>query len=666
MKPDRIPGATTDTGTADLQPTIEDGFTHLDLELAALLRRLVGHEGCSSPEEIAWWCAALSLASRAHGSGHTSLELPRTPTDRRLADAISASDAPPVQRAAATVQAPVDRQQALACFIARWAHEPVAPMPQAVRATGLMVHEAGRVYLSRLWACEVRVAHELAARARPLGPPPPARAQALLDEWLPTSEESPTADQQQACLQALTARLTVITGGPGTGKTHTAARALALLQALRPEGSPLQRIALAAPTGKAAARLRQALEQAWATLPHDGHPPGFWAQAWKAIHPPQTVHALLAQWRRDSRATRRSGALPAKRVGGRTAPTLQVDTLLVDEASMLDLELLDELLQALAPTTRLILIGDRDQLSSVEAGAVMSDICLALQGHCALAPLRHSRRFQGTIGRWAKGIQAADPAVLGELTAALNTQHSALVNLAAGPRGWQPFASRMKALRAADSVMHVAADCEIDAAWVQALQHMDDFRVLAAVRRGPWGVDELNAAIQRALAHGGWLSSEDGWSHGQVRMVTRNDESTGLRNGDVGVIARPQGQGPAQFVWLSGTEIRRIGLARLPPSEPSWVMSVHKSQGSEFSHVALALPDQDSPVLSRELMYTGLTRARHEVSLFGSRPELLTAACRRGAHRMSGLAQRLSDLLGSAPISDAGRTEASSPTRTGA
>ena len=620
-----------------LQPTVQDGFSHLDVELAALLRRLLDRPGGPSTEETAWWCAALALTSRAHGGGHTCLDLPSSPTEPRLADAISAFNAPLGPPNSSSGPTSADRQQALKAFVERWAHAPTAPMPEAVRATGLMVQEAGRLYLARLWACEVRVADALAARARPARAAPPAQAQALLNQWLPSSDASPSTDQQQACLQALSAGLTVITGGPGTGKTHTAARLLALLQVLRPEGTPLQRIALAAPTGKAAARLRQALEQAWASLPHDGHPPGFWAQAWNAIQPPQTVHALLARWRRDNRAHRRTGVVAADGRNGRATIPLQIDTLLVDEASMLDLELLNELLQALAPQTRLILIGDRDQLSSVEAGAVMSDICQALQGHTALAPLRHSRRFQDLIGRWARGLQAADPAVLQELTAVVQTQRSTLVDLAAGPSGWQPFASRMKQLR--------GSEVTDEASWAQALQHLDDFRVLATVRQGRWGVDELNTVIQEALADGGWLDTPDGWAHGQVRMVTRNDESTGLRNGDVGVVARTKSAGPAQFVWLSGAVVRRIALARLPPTEPAFVMTVHKSQGSEFGHVALALPDQDSPVLSRELLYTGLTRARHEVSWFGARPELLAAATHRGTRRMSGLADRLAAMV---------------------
>lgn len=602
-----------------LQPSTADGFSALDVELAMLLRRLLPADG---PWD--WWCAALALTSRAHADGHTALRRSLIEEPNGRTTALSPAD--PSQSAA------------LQSFWAKW-HAAAAnhpEMPAEVVATGLLVQEGAHLQMTRLWAAERRVAQALARRIQQPDDEWPARADEQILQWLPSSPSMPSGDQQAACRQGLRGALSVITGGPGTGKTHTAARLIALFQKLRPPGAPLWRIGLAAPTGKAAARLRQALESAWEGLaqqePHEAS--SFWAPTWEALSSPRTVHAWLSDWRQR----RRQASASAGGLNVQEEARLPLDLLLVDEASMLDLQLLDDLLQALPARARLVLIGDRDQLSSVEAGAVMADICEVLEGRPSLVPLRHSRRFHDEIGRWALGVRDGDSAVLQGLAERITPDLSQLVHQSLGPDGWSTAYAQLVELRD-------RAFPPNDAVLAEILAGLDRFRILAAVRHGEWGVEALNHRIRQELLRRGWMEPHGAWPHGQLLMVTRNDESTGLRNGDVGVVIRPPDEGPAQFVWKAGQSVRRVGTARLPPTEPAYAMTVHKSQGSEFDQVALVLPEYDTAVVSREWLYTGLTRARRGVSWFGLNPDVLRAAAMRRTDRMSGLAHHLETAL---------------------
>mgnify|MGYP000284659160 FL=1 len=550
------------------------------------------------------------------------------------------------------------RQQLQASCL-RAADAPDAGQPLVLGGTA----DAPLLYLRRYAGYEQRVGQGLLQRAGEPLPVPQAAARVWLDRFF-----APRADldwQKMACAVALRARLSVITGGPGTGKTYTAARLLALLLALHDTGSPL-RVALAAPTGKAAARLKQSIDKALQdmTVPADA---GLDLKALvERMGPARTLHSLLGA-RPDSRQFRHHAAHP-----------LDVDVLIVDEASMVHLEMMDALLQALPPHARLVLLGDKDQLASVEAGAVLGDLCRdAAQGHYSAetvqfvqavagqtlgaaylaagtsAPplaqqtvmLRESRRFGGPIGQlaWAvnggdapaamAALQSADAGPLAQpLWAQQASSPQAVCDLARGASGKPSYADYLACIAAGP----VAGSHE---GWVQSvLLAFDRFRILCAVRQGEWGTEGLNAAVQKALADQGGLKAQGEWFAGRPVMVTRNDAQLGVFNGDVGV-ALPNAQGALKVWFLDGDQLRSVSVTRLAHVETAFAMTVHKSQGSEFLHTALVLPPGGAEVLSRELVYTGITRAREQFSLIEAQHGLLEAAIARPSVRASGLRQ---------------------------
>ena len=502
-----------------------------------------------------------------------------------------------------------------------------------------------------------------------------------------------TCTVKVACAVALRARLSVITGGPGTGKTYTAARLLALLLALHDGVSPL-RVALAAPTGKAAARLKQSIDSSLQALQAKAlqagslqlevrpSPPGEPIVSTPSrpfaerpldldtliqrIGSARTLHALLGA-RPDTRAFRHHAANP-----------LDVDVLIEDEASMVHLEMMDALLQALPPTARLVLLGDKDQLASVEAGAVLGDVCrnaslgayqpetlryaqavagqtLAPRFHAvagravsALAQqtvmLRQSRRFDGPIGQLALAVNAGDADGAWACFRAADTSAFPLLALqpdtplavcalALGASGQASYSDYLQALRRgpAGPVVDDHAD------WVRSvLKAFERFRILCAVHQGDWGTQSLNAAVQKALADAGLLQVKGEWYEGRPVMVTRNDAQLGVFNGDVGVVL-PGTEGKPKVWFLDGEALRSVSVMRLAQVDTAFVMTVHKSQGSEFEHTALVLPPGGAEVLSRELVYTGITRAQDRLSLVDPRTGLLGEAMARQVQRASGL-----------------------------
>lgn len=680
------------------------GFTHLDVELARLAWRV-------APQTPAVILQAVAIVSRAQACGHTAVDL-SMPADELL-DLI--------EPASGSGEGPGDISAASAfeAMLCRWltdihralpeGHGPAdvlaggstggeasgepgnRPGPDPVIAcardeqgfcsaagTSLLVWDPPRLYLRRAWDSERRVAKALQDRLRAhhahgvhLGPvdgpaDPRVHAQDLLKQWLPSTPESPTEDQQQACLQALGGRLTVITGGPGSGKTHTAARLLALLQACRPDPDRPLRIALATPTGKAAARLRQALQAALAALqalpaaPQAGLPPSFWDELPKSIAPPSTLHALLGLSAQGGSGRPSGGAelSPWSSTVRRTVlKVAAADVVLIDEASMMDLSLAEALLTRVNPSSRLILIGDRRQLASVEAGSVLADLVDGLWAQGAVSSLGRSRRFGGSIGRCAEAVLQGDAAALAALLADADADVDAplrcgplggreLIDLALGPQGYGPLWHHLNLIR------NQSID---DNELIDLLKAMDEFRMLCAIRQGPWGVQGCNEAIERELLRRGWGKPSAGaagapshWYHGRMVMVTRNQPAVGLHNGDVGLVLHgPPGSAP-RMVWLQGEQVRSVPCSRLSDVETAWAMTVHKSQGSEFSRVALILPaggpaqrpQVAPPALTRELLYTGITRARRGLWIVGH-PDGVVAASRRPTRRMGGLAAAL-------------------------
>ena len=560
--------------------------------------------------------------------------------------------------------APLDAWHALAARLplqpADWVsalqHSPI--VGHAAAGGEPLVLSGGRLYLRRYWIDEQRVGGQVARRVAAHQSVDEAMARRWLDALFPPA---PAFDWQKfACAVALRARLSVITGGPGTGKTYTAARLLALLWAVDPAPARL-RIALAAPTGKAAARLKQSISGALADLQAkvgDALPLTDWVSHLESA---RTLHSLLGA-RPDTRRLQHDAAHP-----------LDVDVLLVDEASMVHLEMMASLLDALPPNARIVLLGDKDQLASVEAGAVLGDLCRGAEqgrydaetrryadavsgqrlpdeftgGGTALAQqtvmLRESRRFEGAIGQLALAVNGGATAQAVSLLR--DARH-------AGELTWLTDASAHGAVRLAVAGYRACLDIlgtrpaadEQHTAWAHAvLTAFDRFRLLCAVRDGEWGVTGLNEAVLAALAQQKLLSPRGEWFEGRPVMVTRNIASAGVYNGDIGIALRAPGPAaPLRVYFLDGDAVRSVGVSRLPDVETAFAMTVHKSQGSEFEHTVLVLPEAPSRVLTRELVYTGITRARKRFTLVTGRERAFAEAIAEQTRRYSGLLDVLS------------------------
>lgn len=635
----------------------------LDVALAAF----VAETDRAAPASL---LLATALVANLEGRGHSGLPL------AMLADELHGLLAWPPESTealrAALADAPADataRRQAWS-GLAAIELDPVGDAGNSPLVLSGDLQNGDLLYLRRYWRFEMRVAAQI--RARVAGPADAidlTAARQLLDRLFPDPAGDDIDWQKTACALALRGRLTLITGGPGTGKTHTAARLLVLLQSLH-RGPQALRVALAAPTGKAAARLRQSIDLALQDL-GEATGPTLGLEAWVGqLGPARTLHSLLGT-QPGTRRFRHDAGQP-----------LPVDLLFVDEASMVHLEMMALLLEALPASARIVLLGDKDQLASVEAGAVMGDLCQGageggpaggygaetaewvrrltgqplppstLGAGPALAQqtvmLRRSHRFDGPIGQLAQAINQGDaPAALallrapdgGPLALLATRDPASLLPLVLQGRtgaagGYRAYLERMAQRPAA------VEDFE---AWARSvLRSFDGLRLLCAVREGPWGVSGLNAAIEGRLAQAGLISRRGEWYEGRPVMVTRNDRALGVFNGDIGIVLRgPSGDAALRCWFLDGEALRGVSVARLADVQTAYAMTVHKSQGSEFEHVLLVLPDEDAPVLTRELLYTGITRARNALTLAAPQPGLLASAAGRLTRRVSGLRRRL-------------------------
>ena len=618
----------------DLAPQATLPLTALDLAFARFLDEA---QAASDPRHT----LLAALTSHQYGRGHACLDLQLLSQfgvaalgwDNRLQDLL------PADLVAAAPGLP-------------WTQGPGSPL----------VLDGTRLYLRRNWQAEQAIRASINARlAQPCAVPdtlkdaldslfgsqpsgaacgadlhPPGRLKSAPQEGGPPSPDW----QKVACALAAHGRFTLITGGPGTGKTTTVVRLLGLLQSQAVQAGKPLRIALAAPTGKAAARLGESIAQALQKLPApmQAHIP---TQA-------QTLHKLL-----QVRSALQASAPPA----------LALDLVVVDEASMIDLELMARLLAAVPLSASLILLGDKDQLASVEAGAVMGQLCEGaeqgaysentvqwLQAHSGedvsawvgsgsglaqhTVMLRVSRRFasNSVIGQWASAVNAGDRHAVAELwssTPRWSSAEAASVTRLAPKIGFdKPLADLVRA-----GWHDWMADLEtFDSGHALALlAAFGRFQVLCALREGPWGVTALNRAISRALGF-----PTEGWYAGRPVMVTRNDYHLNLMNGDVG-LCLPTAQG-LRVAFAQGTALRWVLPSRLDAVETVFAMTVHKSQGSEFDHVALLLPEKIAPVLTRELLYTGITRAKQRLTLVVPQAGVLRQAAAAKILRSGGLA----------------------------
>lgn len=477
-----------------------------------------------------------------------------------------------------------------------------------------------RLYLHRYFHYERELANDIGRLARTVLEPAQQGGDGGHQQGVHPGRDQA---QQRAVAVARRHALTIICGGPGTGKTTTVVSILAgLLEA--GEGVRLPTVALAAPTGKAATRLGEAVARSLGTLQLP--------EAVRRAIPGRaaTLHRLLGVRRGSSRF-----------VHNRENP-LGYDIVVVDEASMVDLALMGKLLASIKPGARLILLGDKDQLASVESGAVLADLVDQLPGNTV--ELTTTYRFEQGIKGLAEAIKKGDGKEAWRLLQAGEVESVRLL----GPDQLGLLGHRYG---------------EIFATWqgaaardpLRVLAAFNGFRVLCALHHGPRGVVAVNRQVETALAERGFAVRPGSWYPGRPVLITRNDYGLGLYNGDIGVCL-PHPESGELRVWFEPAEggPRSFAPSRLPECQTVYAMTIHKSQGSEFEEVAVILPGEDSRVLGRELLYTAITRAKQRVAVLASE-EILALAVARSIARFGGLGEWLGEVAGKEPRKRHGR-----------
>jgi exodeoxyribonuclease V alpha subunit len=611
----------------DLSSVLEsEAFASMDRHFADFMERLAGGDDPAL-------ALASALASRWLSDGQTCLPLEQVagrPFPQTGSDGIPRVQCPTLDEWTGLLR-----------------KTPVVGKPGESRP--LILDDAGRLFLQRYWQHERTVASDLLNRLRQ--PPASLDDAALAGSFLrlfPASTPGETNWQQVAVFAAMRQGVSVITGGPGTGKTYTVARLLAAL--FEQPGGAQRIVRLAAPTGKAVARLQESLSEAAGSLQARDDIKARLQDKNLAC----TLHRLLGTMP-DSPDFRHNAGNP-----------LPVDVLIVDEASMIGLSLMARLLAALKPEARLVLVGDNDQLPPVDPGSVLHDLCQATAANRFSVDFREAcRRCCGarledapadsvalpdTVIRLAVNHRSGNSRFLHAASQSLNAGDAdAFVNLARDPAAtdstvvWKEL-PRPDALKNTLREMvrrHYAPVLQC-ASVAEALELFGRFRILCAVREGPYGCESINRLVETILQEEQLIPS--GHFHlsgyrGKPVMVTANNYVLKLFNGDIG-LAWPE-DGRAMVHFPSGDNgATSVALERLPAHETVYAMTVHKSQGSEFQHVLVILPDRESPLLTRQLLYTGLTRARQSVSLL-SPERVLRQAIHARAQRASGLGSAL-------------------------
>ncbi|MFZ4524839.1 MAG: exodeoxyribonuclease V subunit alpha [Chlorobium sp.] len=483
----------------------------------------------------------------------------------------------------------------------------------------LALDASGRLYLYRYWKNEHDLAEIILQKAAAVTENiDEVKLHESIERLFP---ESADHRQKEAAMVALQRQFCVISGGPGTGKTSTVVRILALL--LEQDGGRKQRIAMATPTGKAAARLKQSVNDIRLTLNCSDEV--------KSAIPDNvvTIQRLLGSISGSTRF-RHSARNP-----------LPFDTVIIDEASMVALPLMSALVAALKPTSRLLLLGDKDQLASVEAGAVLGDICSAGEGNQA-SPLSSSQVVLEKNYRFQSGSGIAE--ISHAVNAGLEMEAlELLTDNEAGTILWQSSPNHEELWNALSTKVAKGYQGYLEATSPEeALNRFDRFRVLCALRDGPYGVSGLNIIIEKLLARQGLIAPSGLFYPRRPILVTVNDYTMRLFNGDTGILlpdADNRGLLKAFFPNPEGG-VRSIPPERLPAHETAYAMTIHKSQGSEFERVLMLLPPVDSELLTRELIYTGMTRAKQTVELWTNK-EVFRSAVKRKTERNSGLRDAL-------------------------
>jgi exodeoxyribonuclease V alpha subunit len=601
-------------------------FSELDRHFAAFSEAQAGGE-----QPLVGLAAA--LVSHKRGEGHICLDL-RAIAGSRFPDM-------PVE-GVKPIQLPRLKEWTKALI-----RSPVVGSPGEFKP--LVLGACHRLYLHRYWEYEQTLAAAILKRAADLPPQPdPPTLRQGLQALFPPEPGETVNWQCVAALAAVRRKFCVISGGPGTGKTHTLVLILALLLELkRPRRL---RIAVAAPTGKAAARIQDSIRTVKATLACD--------ETIRAQLPEQstTIHRLLG-YLPDSARFRHDADNP-----------LPFDVVAVDEASMVDLALMAKLFQAIHASARVILLGDKDQLASVEAGAVLGDICSAAanepvgtrstasltsraeNGTRWNASLPTTRALSDCVVQLKKNYRFGQQSAIYRLSNAINEGRADDALQVLKDSGANAAADVVSAPLPRRAGLKEALRTRVTAGFSEFLRAADPpaalaalarFRILCALREGPFGLTGLNQATEAILAEAGMIQPQNPWYARRPIMITRNDYSLKLFNGDIGLIL-PEGDEGEPRAFFLGPEntLRKFPPLRLPEHETAYAMTVHKSQGSEFDRVLLILPDRESPVLSRELLYTGITRARTSVELWFDE-KVFRAALARRVTRTSGLCDAL-------------------------
>ena len=645
QEPDQLKSRKFYVKKEDLTRLYDSGIlSDLDMHFASFIGRLAG---TYVPELL----LAAAIVSSYTRQGHICLDLSRL-EGKQLLEGEDGRD-------------PVVCPK-LGAWLKKLRESPVVGKPGEYKP--LILDDRSGLYLYRYWDYQQELANLIRRR---VSDGEENIDETLLKEGLErlfgTGKTEEPDWQKVAAFTSVVKRFCVISGGPGTGKTTTVAKILVLIVE---QASPVRdlpdnnrsgilrskvsngassrklRIALAAPTGKAAARLQEAIKCAKGEV----------NESIKEAIPEEasTIHRLL-------------GSIPESPYFRHNAQNrLPVDVVVVDEASMVDLALMSKLIQALPPQARMILLGDKDQLASVEAGAVLGDICDTGNVH------NFSRRFcesvkkvtgyeirtqlngeaelgiQDCIVQLQKSFRFGSDSGIGAVSRAVNAGDDdlAVTLLREGKYGdikWRDLPqSTGLPLAIKDMVVREFADyLQAGDVW-EVFQLFDRFRILCALRKGPYGVINLNALVEQILTQEGLVDPGKSWYPGRPILITSNDYNLRLFNGDVGIVlpdCAANNDLRAFFPAADGT-VRKFHPLRLPEHETVYAMTVHKSQGSEFDRVLLLLPDKDFPLLTRELAYTGITRAKEGVEIWGNEDVFRAAVCRR-IERMSGLRDAL-------------------------
>lgn len=619
--------------STDLTSLYRSGqLAEIDLHFADFIDRL---DGYFTPD----LALAAALVSRAAGVGHVCLDL-------KALDRVELLEA---REGRPAVNCPAAED-----WMTRLRASPVVGGPGDRRP--LILDSFGRLYFYRYWSYEKELIDAINRRSG--GDPipqgrDPATLRKAFERLFPDDGLSDGIDWQKiAALSALLNRFCVITGGPGTGKTHTVAKILALLVE-QGDGAPID-IMLAAPTGKAAAKLGESLKSVRGSL--DCSP----AVRNRLPIEARTIHRMLQP------------VIGTSDFRYNAANRLPADIVIVDEASMVDLALLSKLVAALADRTRLVLIGDKDQLASVEAGAVLGDISdrgrphrfspsfcrtVELATGISLSPCGGENEMKGGlrdgIVNLVRSYRFGEKSGIGALSRAVNRGNGdAVLNMLKTGRGegieWKPVDSPREFYRQlSEHILEGYRDSFAVDEPRRSLERFSRFRVLCAVNKGFYGVAAINSLAEKVLRRSNLIATEsdriDRWYAGRPVLVTANDYRLGLFNGDIGLTMVAEDAVEERLVVCfadAADGMRRIPIYRMPAAETVFAMTAHKSQGSEFDQVHLVLPDTDVPVLTRELIYTAVTRARSRITIWGQE-RILFAGISRRIVRRSGLRDAL-------------------------